>query len=168
MEYLEIGQIVNTQGLKGEVRIYPYTDDAKRFDELKKIYVEIDNTKIRLDIKSVRYYKNLVIAKFNNIDTIEDAMKYKGKYIFIDEEDKLDLPEDTYYIADLIDCIVINNDTQSQVGMVVDVFSTKANDVYVVKLKEGREILIPAIKNIIVSIDIKSKKIIVNNLEELI
>jgi hypothetical protein len=91
MEYLEIGQIVNTQGLKGEVRIYPYTDDAKRFDELKKIYVEIDNTKIRLDIKSVRYYKNLVIAKFNNIDTIEDAMKYKGKYIFIDEEDKINV-----------------------------------------------------------------------------
>lgn len=168
MEYLEIGQIVNTQGLKGEVRIYPYTDDVKRFDELKKIYVEIDNAKIKLDIKSVRYYKNLVIAKFNNIDTIEDAMKYKGKYIFIDEEDKLDLPEDTYYIADLIDCMVINNDTQSQVGKVVDVFSTKANDVYVVKTEEGREILIPAIKNIIVSIDIKSKKIIVNNLEELI
>lgn len=168
MEYLEIGQIVNTQGLKGEVRIYPYTDDIKRFDELKKIYVEIDNVKIKLDIKSVRYYKNLVIAKFNNIDTIEDAMKYKGKYIFIDEEDKLDLPEDTYYIADLIDCMVINNDTQSQVGKVVDVFSTKANDVYVVKTEEGREILIPAIKKIIVSIDIKSKKIIVNNLEELI
>ena len=168
MEYLEIGQIVNTQGLKGEVRIYPYTDDVKRFDELKKIYVEIDNAKIKLDIKSVRYYKNLVIAKFNNIDTIEDAMKYKGKYIFIDEEDKLDLPEDTYYIADLIGCMVINNDTQSQVGKVVDVFSTKANDVYVVKTEEGREILIPAIKNIIVSIDIKSKKIIVNNLEELI
>ena len=168
MEYLEIGQIVNTQGLKGEVRIYPYTDDIKRFDELKKIYVEIDNVKIKLDIKSVRYYKNLVIAKFNNIDTIEDAMKYKGKYIFIDEEDKLDFPEDTYYIADLIDCMVINNDTQSQVGKVVDVFSTKANDVYVVKTEEGREILIPAIKNIIVSIDIKSKKIIVNNLEELI
>lgn len=168
MEYLEIGQIVNTQGLKGEVRIYPYTDDIKRFDELKKIYVEIDNVKVKLDIKSVRYYKNLVIAKFNNIDTIEDAMKYKGKYIFIDEEDKLDLPEDTYYIADLIDCMVINNDTQSQVGKVVDVFSTKANDVYVVKTEEGREILIPAIKNIIVSIDIKSKKIIVNNLEELI
>ena len=168
MEYLEIGQIVNTQGLKGEVRIYPYTDDVKRFDELKKIYVEIDNAKIKLDIKSVRYYKNLVIAKFNNIDTIEDAMKYKGKYIFIDEEDKLDLPEDTYYIADLIDCMVINNDTQGQVGKVVDVFSTKANDVYVVKTEEGREILIPAIKKIIVSIDIKSKKIIVNNLEELI
>lgn len=168
MEYLEIGQIVNTQGLKGEVRIYPYTDDVKRFDKLKKIYVEIDNVKIRLDIKTVRYYKNLVIVKFNNIDTIEVAMKYKGKYIFIDEEDKLELPEDTYYIADLIDCMVVNNDTQSQVGKVVDVFSTKANDVYVVKTEEGREILIPAIKNIIVSIDIKSKKIIVNKLEELI
>lgn len=168
MEYLEIGQIVNTQGLKGEVRIYPYTDDMKRFDELKKIYVEIDNKKIRLDIKSVRYYKNLVIAKFNNIDTIEEAMKYKGKYIFIDEEDKIDLPEDTYYIADLIDCMVVNKDTDDLVGQVVDVFSTKANDVYVVKNEEGREILIPAIKNVIVSIDVKSKRIIINNLEELI
>ena len=86
MNLIYIGKLVNTHGLKGEVRIYPYTDDIKRFDELKKIYVEIDNVKVKLDIKSVRYYKNLVIAKFNNIDTIEDAMKYKGKYIFIDIE----------------------------------------------------------------------------------
>lgn len=168
MEYLEIGQIVNTQGLKGEMRIYPYTDDVKRFDDLKKIYVEIDNEKIRLDIKSVRYYKNLVIAKFDNIDTIEQAIKYKGKYIFIDEGDKLDLPDDTYYIADLINCIVIDNKTSLQVGIITDVFKTKANDVYVVKQELGNEILIPAIKKVIANIDIKSKKVFINSLEDLL
>ncbi len=168
MEYLEIGQIVNTQGLKGEVRIYPYTDDVKRFDKLKKIYVEVNNEKIRLNIQNVRYYKNLVIAKFENFDTIEQVEHYKGKYIFIDEEDKLKLPKDTYYIADLLDCVVIDNNTKEELGKVVDVFSTKSNDVYVVKLIQGNDICIPAIKDVILKIDISSKTIIINKIEGLI
>lgn len=168
MEYLEIGQIVNTQGLKGEVRIYPYTDDITRFDKLKKIYVEVNNEKFRLDIDNVRYYKNLVVAKFNGIDTIEQVLKYKGKYIFIDEDDKLELPEGTYYIYDLLNCIVFDNSTAKEIGKVVDVYSTKSNDIYVVKQPNGNDILIPSIKEVILDIDIKSKKIIINKLEGLI
>lgn len=168
MEYLEIGQIVNTQGLKGEVRIYPYTDDIKRFDKLKKIYVDVNNEKVRLDIQFVRYYKNMVIAKFKGIDTIEDVEKFKTKYIFIDEEDRLVLPKDTYYIADLIGCEVIDNNTNESLGRIVDVFNTKSNDVYVIKLNEGNEVCIPAIKDVIFSIDTKLKTVVINKIEGLI
>ena len=161
---LEIGQVVNTHGVRGELKIMPWCDDPAIYDELEYFYIDGR----RYDIKRTRFHKNCEIVAVEGIDNINDAELLKNKIVTVEREALGELPEGTYYIADLIDCMVINNDTQSQVGKVVDVFSTKANDVYVVKTEEGREILIPAIKNIIVSIDIKSKKIIVNNLEELI
>ena len=167
MEYLEIGQIVNTQGLKGEVKINPFTDDIKRFDDLKKIYVEINNNKENLEIEKVRYVKNLVIVKFKGLNAIENVEKFKGKYIFIDETDKLNLPEDTYYITDLIGAKVIDDSTKNEIGIITDVFSTGSNDVYVVKTLD-KEILLPAIKQVILNIDINSKVINVNLIEGLI
>ncbi len=164
MKYIEIGQIVNTQGLKGEVRINPFTDDISRFSKLEKIYV--DNNKEILYIEKIRYMKNLVIAKFIDKDKIEDIEKYKGKYIFIDESDKLVLPDDTFYISDLIGCMAVD-DNNNEVGKVIDVFSTKANDVYVVK-NNNEEILLPAIKQVIKKIDIENKTIVVNLIEGLI
>jgi len=163
MNYLEIGQIVNTQGLKGEVRIYPFTNDMKRFDDLKKIYVDIDNNKIKLFIENIRYYKNLVIAKFKNIDDINLVEQYKGKYVFIDEEDKLDLPENTYYISDILHSKVIYNN--EVLGILVDIYNVQSNDVYVIKTNDNKQIVIPANKDIIQSIDINKKEIIIDNIE---
>ena len=163
MNYLEIGQIVNTQGLKGEVRIYPFTNDMKRFDDLKKIYVDIDNNKIKLFIENIRYYKNLVIAKFKNIDDINLVEQYKGKYVFIDEEDKLDLPENTYYISDILHSKVIYNN--EVLGILVDIYNVQSNDVYVIKNNNNKQIVIPANENIIQSIDINKKEIIIDNIE---
>ncbi|MBE5821468.1 MAG: ribosome maturation factor RimM [Clostridiales bacterium] len=168
MEYIEIGQIVNTQGLKGEVKVMPFTDDINRFDDLKKIYVEINSNKELLNIEKVRYVKNMVILKFKGKDRIEDIEKYKGKYIFIDETDKLDLPEDTFYISDLIGLDVIDNSNNNSIGKIVDIFSTGSNDVYVVKSEDGKEILLPAIKQVINNIDLINKKVIVNLIEGLL
>lgn len=167
MEYLEIGQIVNTQGLKGEVKINPFTDDIKRFSKLKKIYVEIDNVKQKLEIEKVRYVKNVVVVKFIGLNTIENVQIFKGKYVFIDETDKLQLPEDTYYITDLIGAKVIDNSTNNEIGIITDVFSTGSNDVYIVKSYD-KEILIPAIKEVVINVDIKSKRITINMIEGLI
>lgn len=167
MEYLEIGQIVNTQGLKGEVKINPFTDDVRRFDKLKKIYVEKNNNKQELEIERIRYAKNIVIAKFIGLDIIEDVQNLKGKYVFIDENDKLDLPQDTYYITDLIGAKVMDNSTNKEIGIITDVFSTGSNDVYVVKSLD-KEILIPAIKQVVLNVDIKSKIITVNLIEGLL
>lgn len=163
MNYLEIGQIVNTQGLKGEVRIYPFTNDSKRFNDFKKIYVDIDNNKIKLFIENIRYYKNLVIVKFKNIDNINLVEQYKGKYVFIDEEDKLDLPENTYYISDLLNSKVIYNN--EVFGILVDIYNVQSNDVYVIKNNNNKQIVIPANENIIQSIDINKKEIIIDNIE---
>lgn len=163
MNYLEIGQIVNTQGLKGEVRIYPFTNDSKRFNDFKKIYVDIDNNKIKLFIENIRYYKNLVIVKFKNIDNINLVEQYKGKYVFIDEEDKLDLPENTYYISDLLNSKVIYNNVVF--GILVDIYNVQSNDVYVIKNNNNKQIVIPANENIIQSIDINKKEIIIDNIE---
>ncbi len=167
MEYLEIGQIVNTQGLKGEVKINPFTDNVKRFDKLKKIYVEKNNSKQKLEIEKIRYVKNIVIAKFKGLNIIEDVQDLKGKYIFIDEEDKLDLPQDTYYITDLIGAKVLDNSTNKEIGTITDVFSTGSNDVYVVKSLD-KEILIPAIKQVVLNVDIESKIITINLIEGLL
>ncbi|MDD4067150.1 MAG: ribosome maturation factor RimM [Clostridia bacterium] len=163
MNYLEIGQIVNTQGLKGEVRIYPFTNDSKRFNDFKKIYVDIDNNKIKLFIENIRYYKNLVIVKFKNIDDINLVEQYKGKYIFIDEEDKLNLPQNTYYISDLLNSKVIYND--EVFGILVDIYNVQSNDVYVIKKNDNKQIVIPANEDIIQSIDINKKEIIIDNIE---
>lgn len=163
MNYLEIGQIVNTQGLKGEVRIYPFTNDSKRFNDFKKIYVDIDNNKIKLFIENIRYYKNLVIVKFKNIDNINLVEQYKGKYVFIDEEDKLDLPENTYYISDLLNSKVIYNN--EVFGILVDIYNVQSNDVYVIKNNNNKQIVIPANEDIIQSIDINKKEIIIDNIE---
>jgi 16S rRNA processing protein RimM len=168
MEYIEIGQIVNTQGLKGEVKVMPFTDDINRFDDLEKIYVEINSSKQLLEIEKVRYVKNMVILKFKGKDRIEDIEKYKGKYIFIDETDKLELPDDTFYISDLIGLEVIDNSNNNSIGKIVDVFSTGSNDVYVVKSEDGKEILLPAIKQVINNIDLINKKVIVNLIEGLL
>jgi len=163
MNYLEIGQIVNTQGLKGEVRIYPFTNDSKRFNDFKKIYVDIDNNKIKLFIENIRYYKNLVIVKFKNIDDINLVEQYKGKYIFIDEEDKLNLPQNTYYISDLLNSKVIYNN--EVFGILVDIYNVQSNDVYVIKKNDNKQIVIPANEDIIQSIDINKKEIIIDNIE---
>ena len=168
MEYIEIGQIVNTQGLKGEVKVMPFTDAINRFDNLKKIYIEINSSKQLLEIEKVRYVKNMVILKFKGKDKIEDIEKYKGRYIFIDETDKLDLPEDTFYISDLIGLVVVDNSNNDLLGKIIDVFSTGSNDVYVVKSDDGKEILLPAIKQVINNIDLNNKQVIVNLIEGLL
>lgn len=166
MEYLEIGQIVNTQGLKGEIKIYPFTSDITRFDDLKKIYIDINNNKEKVNIEKIRYQKNMVIAKLEGLNDINDVEKFKGKYIFIDEEDRLELPENTYYISDLFGCEVLCDNVL--IGKIADIFSTKSNDVYVIKSTDGKEILIPAIKDVISNVDVKSKKVIINNIEGLL
>ena len=165
-EYFEIGQIVNTSGLKGVVKVNPFTDDISRFEELKKVFIEKNKELTEYEIEEVRYHKNQVLLKFKNIDSIEEAEKFRNCYIKISRKDAKELPEDTYYIVDLIGTNVYleNND---YVGEIIDVFSTGSNDVYVIKREGNIDLLIPAIKDVIKDIDIKNKKMIVNLIEGL-
>ena len=166
-EYLEVGQIVNTNGLKGLLKINPFTDDITRFERLKTILVDHKKELLEFEIESVRYQKKQVLLKLKGIDTIEEAEKYRADYLKINRNKDEKLPEDTYYIVDLIG-LDIYTEGGELLGKLDDIFSTGSNDVYVVKNSEGKQILLPAISDVIKNIDLEQKKIVVNLIEGLL
>lgn len=159
-EYLEIGQIVNTNGLKGMVKVNPFTDDMMRFEELEDLYIQYKGNLKKVKIEQVRYQKNQVLLKLEGINSIEEAEIYRNCYLKIHRKDARDLEKDMYFIADLIGLEVYTNQNEL-LGKLDDVFSTGSNDVYVVKDQNGKQILLPAIKEVIKQIDLKNKKITV-------
>lgn len=166
-EYFEIGQIVNTSGLKGILKIKPFTDDIKKFSNLKTIYIKTKSGLTEFKIEQVRYVKNMVMLKLAGIDTVEEAEKYRNLYIKILRDQEEELEEGSYYVVDILGCKV-NTDANQELGKIVDVFQTGSNDVYVVKDEQGKQILLPAIKQVIKNVDIKNKIIIVHLLEGLV
>lgn len=161
MEYIEIGQIVNTNGLKGIVKVNPFTDDINVFEQIKYVYIDFKNELKKVKIEQVRYNKNQVLLKLEGIDSIEEAEKYRTCYIKIEKKKQEDLGEDTYYIVDLIGLTVFSTEGEN-LGIIDDVFPTGSNDVYVVKDNLGKQILIPAIADVVKEVDLKNKKMIVN------
>ena len=166
-EYFEIGQIVNTSGLKGEIKIKPFTDDITKFNDFKTIYVSVKKELKEFKVEKVRFSKNMVFLKLKGIDTIEEAENYRNLYIKRKRDKDEKLEEDTYYIVDLIGCKVCTDD-QKELGELIDVFSTGSNDVYVVKDELGKQVLLPAIKDVIKNVDIKNKLITVHLMEGLV
>lgn len=166
-QLMEIGQIVNTYGIKGFLKVVPYTDDIKRFEKLKSIYIQTKKSLETVIIEEVKYAKNLVLLKIKGIDNINDAEIYKNCYIKIDRSDAVELPEDSYFIIDLIG-IKVYTDEGEELGNIIDVFPTGANDVYVVKNELGKQVLLPAIGDVIKNVDIKNKKMVVHLIEGLV
>lgn len=166
-EYLEIGQIVNTNGLKGVLKVKPLTDDITRFEELETIYIQNKSQLVEKKIEKVRYSKNMVLLKLEGIDDINEAEKYRNLYIKINRKDIQELPENSYLIVDILNCEVYTEENVL-LGKMIDVLQTGSNDVYVVKNSDGKEILLPAIKDVVKKVDIQNKKIIVKLMEGLI
>lgn len=166
-KYFEIGQIVNTFGIKGFVKIVPFTDDLERFEELESVIVVKNKEHIEMQIEEVKYHKNLVLVKFKGIEDINMAEKYKGCYIKIQRENARKLPEGTYFIADLIG-IDVYDDNGNLLGRVDDIYNNKSHDIYVVKNDLGKQILLPSTKEVIQSVDIEKEKIIVHLIDGLI
>ncbi len=167
-DYLEIGQIVNTYGIKGFVKVVPFTDDISRFEKLKKIYIDIKGTLKEFTVQEVKYSKNMVLIKFKEIPDINEAEKYRNYYLKINREDAIKLPKDTYFIADLIGLEVYIETTNELLGTVDDIFSTGSNDVYVIKDELGKQVLLPGIKDVIKKVDIENGKIYVNIIQGLL
>ena len=167
MEYIEIGQIVNTNGLKGVVKVNPFTDDISKFEDLKYVYIQLKNELKKVKIEQVRYNKNQVLLKLEVIDSIEEAVKYRNFYLKTEKESQEDLGEDTYYIVDLIG-LDVYSDKNEYLGKIEDVFPTGSNDVYVVKDNLGKQILIPAIADVVKEVDLKNKKMTINLIPGLI
>jgi len=165
--FLRVGVIANTHGIRGEVKVYPTTDDVSRFEYLKQVFLDTGKEKIELEVKSVKFFKNMAILKFKGIDNINDIEKYKGKDLLVTREHAVDLEEDEYFIADVIDALVVT-DAGEEFGTLVDVLQTGANDVYVVETKDGKEVLLPVTKECVLDIDTENKKVTVHILPGLL
>lgn len=166
-DLLRVGVIANTHGIRGEVKVFPTTDEKERFKDLKKVILDIGKEQKVLEIQSVRFFKNLVILKFKGIDNINDIEMYKGKDLLVTREDAVPLEEGEYFIADLLD-LDVYSDEDEKIGVLYDVMQTGANDVYVVKTEEGKEILLPAIDECILDIDLEENRMTVHIMEGLL
>ena len=161
-EFLEAGKIVTTHGIRGEVKIMPYTDAPELLCEFDRLFFGKDKAEIY--IERARVAKNMVIAKIEGIDTVEAAEKYRNKVLFMHRDD-LELDEDTYFIQDLIDMEVKDADSGFIYGKITDVLQNGANDVYVIK--GDREYLVPAIPDVVISTDIDSNIMLIRPLDGL-
>ena len=160
-EFFELGQIVNTFGIKGFVKIVPYTEDISRFEQLDKVFLVKNNNKTEYEIEDVKYHKNFVLIKFKNVNTAQDAESLRNYYIQVKRETLGEPEEGTYYIADLLGLEVYSDDGKF-LGILDDIYNTGSNDIYVVKEKNGKQILLPAISDVIKEINITDKKILVH------
>lgn len=159
-DFLEVGQIVNSYGIKGFFKVVPFTDDITRFDDLDSIYIEKNKKLEKKEIEEVKYHKHLVLLKIKGIDDINDTEQYKNCILKIDRANAVELPEDTYFITDLIGIDVYTEENEF-LGNITDIFPTGSNDVYVVKDEMGKQILLPAIGEVIKEVNVEEKKIIV-------
>ena len=155
-ELFRVGVISNTHGIIGEVKVYPTTDNVRRFDDLKEVILDTGKEQLILHVTSVKYFKNMVILKFKEFDNINDIIPYKGMDLLVTRENAIPLEEGEYYIADIIGSKVIT-DEDKILGTLTDVLQTGANDVYVVKTKDGKEVLLPSIEECILDRDIENK-----------
>ena len=166
-EKLEVGQIVNTFGIKGFVKVYPYVDDISRFDDLKNVYIKSKKQETKLEIEEVKYQKNMVLIKFKGIETVEQAESLRNAYLEIERSDAIPLDEGQYFIADLLGLPVFV-DTGDKLGILDDIFNNGSTDIYVVKNELGKQFLLPYIDDVIKDIDLENGKIIVHLIEGLI
>lgn len=163
-DYIKVGKIVNTHGIKGYLKCVPLTDDMERFEELKYIYTEKDNKKRRL--KDVWYRNNIVYILLEDINDMSTAETFRDSYISILEDQLRELPEDSYYIFDLEDMEVYSEDGE-YLGKIKEIYQTGANDVYEIT-NENKSFLIPAVKDVVKKVDVENKRMVINVIEGLL
>lgn len=166
-KYFRVGVIANTHGIRGEVKVYPTTDDINRFKKLKKCILDTGKEYIDLNVESVKFFKNMVIIKFKEYNNINDIECYKGKDILVSRDNAVKLEKGEYYIADILGAKVILEDG-SEFGVLEDVMQTGANDVYVVKTLDNKEVLLPKIDECVKKLDIENKIVTVHIMKGLL
>lgn len=160
MDHLEVGKIINTHGLRGEVKVVPWTDAPEVFEDIKRVFIKKNEEEMPLEIVHIKYQKNNIIVKFKELSDINEAERLKNSVLYADRSELGELPDGVYYIADLIGMEVKRED-KSLIGILKDVLQTGANDVYVVGREGEKELLIPVIDSVVLSVDIDNKEIIV-------
>lgn len=170
-DFIRIGLITKAHGLRGEMNILPLTDDPSRFSNLEDVFIISDKSinPFKSKVISVKYFKNKVILGIEGVSDPETVIKYKNSYIAVDRKNAVKLPENSYFICDIIGLTVID-ESGEQIGTVEDILQTGANDVYIVNRENQKDLLIPAISDVICNVDMENKTIVVNlpeGLEEL-
>lgn len=165
-DLLQVGIITSTHGVRGEVKVYPTTDDPRRFRRLKEVVLDTGKEKMNLEIEGVKFFKQFVILKFKGLDNINDIEKYRQKSLYVTRKNAVRLQRDEYFIADLIGLKVQDEDGK-ELGTVKDVIETGANDVYEVEMADGKSLLLPAIKQCILNVDVENGTMQVHVLEGL-
>lgn len=174
-QFFQVGIITSAHGVRGEVKVYPTTDDVKRFRRLKKVIIRkpADGSPQKTDdeetfeIESVKFFKQFAILKFKGIDTMEAALKYRKCSLIVPRSDAVRLSRDEYFIADLIG-LTVQDEDGTEIGILNDVIETGANDVYAIKLHDGREFLLPAIRQCVLKVDVENGFIRIHILEGLL
>ena len=164
---LQVGAVTSTHGLAGEVKVFPTTDDPKRFKKLKQVLLDTGKDMLPLGVEHVKFFKNMVILKFKGYDRIEDIMGFKGKNLYVTRKNAVRLKKDEYFIADLIGMKVYTED-EAYLGELTEVITTGANDVYTVRMENGKDVLIPAIGQCILNVDVEHETMQVHLLEGLL
>ena len=164
-QFFKVGVISSTHGIRGEVKVFPTTDIPERYRDLKKVLLDTGKERIPLEISGVKFFKQFVIVKFKGIDNINDIEKYKGMSLLVSREDAVELEEDEYYIADLLGMEVETDEGEK--GILKDVMETGANEVYVIEFENLGEVLVPAIHDCILDVDVEEMKMKVHLLEGL-
>ena len=165
-EFLQVGVISSTHGIRGEVKVFPTTDDPARFKKLKNVLLDTGRERLELEVQSVKFFKQFVIVKFRGIDNINDIEKYKGKRLLVPREDAVELGKDEYYIADLMGMEVFTE--EGRFGVLKDVMETGANEVYIIDSDEHGEVLVPAIHYCILDVNIEEKVMKIRLLDGLV
>lgn len=160
-DFLQIGVISSTHGIKGEVKVYPTTDDVNRFKKLKEVYLDTGKEKLTLHPESVKFFKQFVILKFKEYSNINEIEQFRNKSLLVDRQNAVKLRKDEYFIADLIGLKVVTDEEQT-LGMLKDVLQTGANDVYIVETEGGKEVLLPAIKECVLKVDMEAGQVLVH------
>ena len=166
-DLLQVGIITSSHGVRGEVKVYPTTDDPRRFRRLKEVVLDTGKEKMNLEIEGVKFFKQFVILKFKGLDNINDIEKYRQKSLYVTRKNAVRLQRDEYFIADLIGLKVQDEDGK-ELGTVKDVIETGANDVYEVEMADGKSLLLPAIKQCILNVDVENGTMQVYVLEGLL
>ena len=166
-DLLQVGIITSTHGVRGEVKVYPTTDDPRRFRRLREVVLDTGREKLNLEIEGVKFFKQFVILKFKGLDNINDIEKYRQKSLYVTRKNAVRLQRDEYFIADLIG-LKVQDEDGAELGTVKDVIETGANDVYEVEMADGRSLLLPAIKQCILNVDVENSMMQVHVLEGLL